>query len=84
MEKEDNSEIATISVWSEDVDTLLPKTELIVIRKENDQQTLVPWDKAIAIVGNYFEQTDDFPIRYRVKTFPTEDQFSRLLELDVS
>lgn len=84
MEKEDNSEIATISVWSEDVDTLLPKTELIAIRKENDQQILVPWDKAIAIVGDYLEQTDDFPIRYRVKTFPTEDQFSRLLELDIS
>jgi uncharacterized protein YtpQ (UPF0354 family) len=83
MEKKEGGEISTISVWSEGVDTLLPKTELIVIRKETDHQILVPWSTAVTIIGDYLEPTDDSPIRYRIQGFPTEEQFSRLLELDI-
>lgn len=83
MKKEESGKMTSLCVWSEDVDTLLPKTDLIAIRKENDQQAMVPWDKVETLVGDLMEATDHSPVRYRVKTFPTDEQFSQLLSLNI-
>jgi hypothetical protein len=72
------------SVWSETVDTLLPRTEFIVFRAAGDADAellLVPWDDAAGVVGALMEPTDFTPARHRVRAFPDAAQLARLKQL---
>ena len=69
------------SVWSKDVDTLLPKTDLIVFVQGTDgdtQSLLVRWDDATRLAGSLMTTTDDVPTRYRVNGFPDEGTLREL------
>jgi hypothetical protein len=74
------------SVWSEAVDTLLPRTEFIVFRATGDADAellLVPWDAAAGVVGALMEPTDFMPPRHRVRGFPDATQLARLKALAI-
>ena len=76
----------SFSVWAEQVDTLLPRTEFIVFNargRDAARPLLVPWQEAIAVVGDLMEATDHAPERFRVRRFPDEAQFARLKELAI-
>ena len=83
--KEDGTEYSAC-VWSRGVDSLLPKTERIVFLVDQDAKDFViaPWDAALAVVGGLMEEEQGVqPPRYRVGSFPTEEQMARLRELRV-
>jgi len=76
----------SFSVWAEQVDTLLPRTEFIVFNargRDAARPLLVPWHEAIEVVGELMEATDHAPERFRVRRFPDEAQFARLKELAI-
>jgi hypothetical protein len=76
----------SFSVWAEQVDTLLPRTEFIIFNARGHDAArplLVSWDKAVDVVGDLMEATDLAPERFRVRRFPDEAQFARLKELAV-
>jgi hypothetical protein len=68
-------------VWSNGVDTLLPKAESIafVVNAQSKELFTVPWETALPIVSGLMELEADFaPVRYRVRTFPSAEQLARL------
>ena len=76
----------SFSVWAEQVDTLLPRTEFIIFNargRDAARPLLVRWNEAVAVVGELMEPTDHAPERLRVRRFPDEAQFARLKELAI-
>lgn len=74
------------SVWAKDVDTLLPKTDLIALVQGTDdkaQNLLVRWDDVARLAGALMTKTDDAPARYRVQEFPDEGMLRELQALAI-
>lgn len=68
-------------VWSNGVDSLLPRTEKIMLIADIQTKThvLVAWEAAQSIVGHLMEKQAEFiPERYRVRSFPGEQEFAEL------
>lgn len=82
---QETGEACTTCSWTKGADSLLPKTDrikLIVLgdTEEKKQARLANWDEAADVVGDLMETTDYFPARFRVREFPTDEQFERLGE----
>lgn len=78
VRKEDGS-VFSYCVWSKDVDTLLPKAQQILFFEEGkDIVADGEWDHIASIVGDLMEETDDYPPRYRVRSFPNEEQLAAI------
>jgi hypothetical protein len=79
---EKDGRLMTYSVWTEGVDTLLPRTDLVVLSRIKDgqiaQSIFVPWDAAVAALSALMEPTDDVPPRFRARKFPDADQWTAL------
>ena len=76
----------SFSVWTDQVDTLLPRTEFIVFNplgQDTADLVLVAWDQASTIVGELMEPTEHMPERVRVRRFPDAAQLARLRELAI-
>ncbi len=73
-------EWATMACWSEGVDTILPKTAVILIRSTCLEEgspmfhAAAEWDRVQEVVGDLMEPLGLYPERYRVRSFPTSDQ----------
>ena len=68
-------------VWSKGVDALLPETDFIVFMEalKSKEYFSVPWNNAMPIVQPLMERDPElFPARYRVRSFPTALQLTRL------
>ena len=69
----------SVASWGEGVDSLLPRTDQIAFSRERGDTTLVDWGTAAEIVGNLLvEDPSYYPIRYRVREFPSDSQFDEL------
>ncbi len=78
--RKDESQYSTC-VWTKDVESLLPKTEYIslLINHETKDHLSVPWDRALPVLESLLEKEPGIlPERYRVSSFPTEEQLARL------
>jgi len=66
-------------VWTNGVDSLLPKTERVVllINVETKERIVVSWDTLQANVGRLMELESDL-IRYRVRSFPGPEEIAKL------
>jgi hypothetical protein len=69
--------IASYCMWSEGVDSLLPKTDQIFFfrpQAPKDKQLAArgDWDRVRSIVGDLMEPQDVYPERWRVREFPSE------------
>jgi hypothetical protein len=76
----------SFAVWAEDVDTLLPRSELIAfVRKEGEaiRHVLVPWANAETIVRDLLELTEHQPVLWRVKGFPDPAALERLTAVSI-
>lgn len=61
------------SVWGEGVETLLPKTNYLVLR--GSQTASGEWEHVMAVAGDLVEEdTSYYPARYRVKSYPSDEQ----------
>jgi hypothetical protein len=77
----------SFSVWTNRVDTLLPRTEFIVFDPQGSNAAdllLVAWDEACAVVGELMEPTEHAPERLRVRRFPDAAQLARLREIAIA
>src|SRR5579859_1829717 len=75
-----------VCVWTKDVDSSLPQADNIgfVVDPEAGDMFMVPWDKAVPIVGSLMEEEPEFvPVRYRVREFPSDGQVMELRKLAV-
>jgi hypothetical protein len=83
LKRKDTGEIVSYAVWSKDVDTLLPRTDLVhffVSKGENEGSiaTSADWGCVMRVAGELLEPQGLYPERYRVRRFPSEEQL-RLL-----
>lgn len=70
------SEATTCSMWANNLQTLLPKTDLIAVSKDYQPKGLVPWAVVARVMRDEMEPVGLYPERYRVHGYPTEGQLS--------
>ncbi|MFC1597100.1 hypothetical protein ACFL5Q_04060 [Planctomycetota bacterium] len=72
--------LVSFSTWSKGVPTLLPKTQRVglVDPERKDVVASGPWEHVQSVVGHLMKQTDDYPARYLVEEFPTDDQLAAI------
>ena len=79
MAESNTGSILSYSVWADGVDTLLPKThKLFLAHPERGILAGGDWDKVQQVVGDLLEETDLYPVRYRVQGFPLEEQLAAI------
>ena len=66
-------------VWSQGVETLLPQTEEVYFfvpkgEKEGSVVARASWDQVQQLLGHLLERQGGYPVRYRVKDFPTAEE----------
>jgi hypothetical protein len=77
--RKDDGTVYSYAVWAKDCDSLLPRADWITFfRGEGDLPANAPWEKVEQIVGHLMEPTADYPIRYRVKEFPSDAELAAL------
>jgi hypothetical protein len=64
------------SVWTEGVDTLLPRTDTVwfVGGEKPDVLAAAPWVLVREVAGDLMEPFGGYPERYRVRAFPSPEQ----------
>jgi hypothetical protein len=78
------SDFATYSTWMAGVDALLPKAQAInftrIASGSNSAEILAiaDWDRVKEIVGDLMEPLGLYPERYRVRSFPTQEQLEEI------
>ena len=73
--------LRTYCVWSRGVDSLLPKTDLVMFHGSDSPQrgtVIAPWSQVSQVVGDLLESTSHVPVRYRVRAFPDDDRLARM------
>jgi hypothetical protein len=83
MVKKETGEVRSYGVWSEGVDSLLPRTDIVALFRPTDEDKgevigLIPWEKVWEIAGHLLERVDIYPERYRARQFPNEEQLAAL------
>ncbi len=78
VQSRDEEVIASLSVWTDEVDTLLPQTELVVLNVLTDAEgsaihKVVKWDDLVAATGGMQPLPDRYPPLYRVDKHPPPD-----------
>jgi hypothetical protein len=68
------------TIWSPGENALLPKTERIAFDIGQQEIIWVDWDKAYPLVGHLMQQEPGLigPIRYRVQSFPGQNDLEKL------
>lgn len=82
-EGENNSKTFSMAAWTEGVETLLPKTDRVVLvqPRENGKAGMqtVAWQEVESVLGEFISRQPDFyPPRYRTLGFPGAELRSRL------
>ncbi len=84
MQNTTTGEIRSYSVWTEGVDTFLPKTDLVHLVRlgqgGNDGKQLASceWEQLIAVCGPLLAAEDIYPPRFRAREFPSAAQLKAL------
>jgi hypothetical protein len=83
MQKKETGEVRSYCVWSEGIVSLLPRTDDVAFfqtggKDEGAVAAIVPWERVRAVVGHLMEADDVYPVRYRVREFPTGEQLAAL------
>lgn len=77
--EKNTGELVSYCVWTNGAGALLPKTQNVVfIRGENDIPALGQWNRVIEVVGDMMQQTEDYPPRFLVREFPSDEQLAAI------
>ena len=76
---------SSFCVWANGVDSLLPKTQIVVLcAKQGEMTANGEWEHVQKIVGDLMEVDDSvYPTRYRVKGFPTAEQLEAIGKIEL-
>ena len=66
------------ATWTETTNTLLPKTDVVVLGRIGGKLAMVEWQKVVDVVGDLMEPLDIYPPRYRVREFPSDEQLAAM------
>lgn len=66
-----------MTFWADGMSSLLPRADVVAF-KTAAEVILVPWDAAMPVVGHRMAQTEHYPIRLRVDSFPSVDELDQL------
>jgi len=81
MRLKDRSDgLRTLSVWTEDSPSLLPKTDAIAFVAGTEFRGIVPWSVVAARMKNELEPIGTYPARYSALSFPTDEQLHDLVQ----
>ncbi len=85
MQHKDTGAVSSYAVWSDTVETLLPRTELVAFfRGSSDEDAEVlgmfPWERVESVVGALMTRVEMYPPRWRVDAFPSAEQFAKMKE----
>ena len=84
IQQPDEEKLQSFCVWPNGVDSLLPKTQLVMIMDDPDAPpNVVPWEEAMRVVGDLMEADDNYPTRYRVREYPTAEQITEMSKVDL-
>jgi hypothetical protein len=87
VENKRTGEVKSYCVWSEGGDLLLPKTDLVYFYrpgKSADEDSVLAtasWSAVESVLGPMLEPQDYYPLRFRVRSFPTSAQLRELNQL---
>jgi len=76
--------LRSFCIWPNGVDSLLPKTQLVMIMDDPDSPpNIVEWKEVQRVVGHMMEPDDNYPTRYRVTEYPTESQIAEMVKVEL-
>ena len=76
--KSPDGRIISYATWTETTNSLLPKTDVLVLGRIDGSIAMVEWQKVVDVVGDLMEPLDIYPPRYRVREFPSEKQLAAM------
>ena len=76
--KRPDGKLFSYATWTETTNSLLPKTDVLVLGRIGQEPRMVAWEKVVEIVGDMMEAVDIYPPRFRVREFPTEQQLAAM------
>ena len=76
--KSPDGKIISYATWTETTNSLLPKTDVLVIGRIDGGIAMVEWQKVVDVAGDLMEPLDIYPPRYRVREFPSEKQLKAM------
>lgn len=77
-----DGKVSSDSVWTKGLDTLLPKTTKLAFGVEGEGIVAAgEWERVVELVGDLMEETDLYPVRYRVRRFPSDAQLEAIRNL---
>jgi len=79
VKDEETGKAHSYCVWSQGVETLLPQTEEVYFfvpqgEQEGEVVARARWDQVQQVVSHLMERDGGYPLRYRVKDFPTAEE----------
>ena len=73
-----DGKVFSYSTWTETNNSLLPKTDVLVLGRPGGKPAMVPWEKVVEIAGELLEAVDIYPPRFRVREFPSDSQLAAM------
>ncbi len=83
MRKEATEEVMSYTVWSGDIESLLPEADVVYfvrMKNETDAEIVAdaPWERVRQVVGDLMTPQGFYPERYRVSAFPDAERLAAL------
>ena len=79
LQDKNTNDVFTYCVWGEGVESLLPRTDRIMLAPEGGGIASGEWDEVATIVGDLIVKDDElYPTRYRVQEFPSRSQLEAI------
>ncbi len=78
MQHKETGHRMSFCMWANGLDSLLPRTERILLGSNDQEPIMVPWDKVVEIAGDLMAPMGTYPERYRVEEFPSADQLAAM------
>lgn len=78
-ERDSRRFVDSLATWSKGVDTLLPRAQTVAFVQGDSHPVIsAPWETVAAVAGDLLVPTDYWPERFRVRSFPTDEQLERM------
>ena len=76
--KRPDGKVFSYATWTDTTNSLLPKTDTLVLGRLGSEPQMVEWEKVVEVVGDLMEAVDIYPPRFRVRGFPSDEQLAAM------
>lgn len=82
--EKEGGQLFSFSTWSRGVPTLLPRTQVVMFFDPEKNAIVASgcWEEVQNVVGHLMDETDDYPPRFVVNDFPSDDQLAAIGMID--